>query len=284
MWDANWITSKGKGKLTRRTYNQLQAAIAERSQAVGRAVVGSQKNKYERVRKSDRLALHNEVTALISYYIDHTDNDGNWEGQSIIPYWTESDILTAIGDTARIPAPNNHINVANWGNQTRKIINMLRWTRVDIDTIDYRFKWSGWQGDYATAKTTFESAVFTDSLGGGRTYGSVESSGYSIAFKDESLSFNLNIDADVILYSTFHGYFAPFFSRGYVFNANIYYNMYEGTHAVGVNSTGFCLFDNRPINTYPPEPPVKGSWSDALGEYFLIAKFDATNGFQYKDW
>lgn len=126
-WDDNWEESEGVGKRPRRSYNQLQAAIAQHSIALDRVEVGEQLVIGERVRRSMRQALHSEISSLIILFVNHTFNSGVFEGQTSIPNWTTIDIIAEIGDDERLPVPNDHINVADWNNQNRKIINLLRY-------------------------------------------------------------------------------------------------------------------------------------------------------------
>jgi len=129
--DANWTTSEGKGKLTRRAFNQVRTTCEERTKGAYRTMpsgIAIDLVKYERVRRSLRQLIHDEVTALITLYANHTVNGGVFEGLASIPQWTESDILTAIGDAERLPVPNDHLNAAAWNYQTLKILTKLQWS------------------------------------------------------------------------------------------------------------------------------------------------------------
>jgi len=133
--DANWTTSEGKGKLTRRAFNQVRKFCEQRTWGAGLtmpALINAEITHYGRVTKAHRLALHNLVSSLISYYANHTDNEGNWDGAPSIPVWTESALLSEIADDDfpdRIDCPNDHLKAADWNWQTLQILNLLKWVK-----------------------------------------------------------------------------------------------------------------------------------------------------------
>jgi hypothetical protein len=305
-WDTNWETSGGKGKLTRKAYNQLQAGIAQRSQGARNPVVGAQLNKYQRVTASMRLVLHNKVSELIVLYTNHTVNGGNYNGQSTIPEWTEADILTAIGDDSRLPAPSDHINVADWNNQTRKIINLLRWVQevfsFGAGRSIKRRKTSGSQGSWASAKSAFDSAGYTGNNPYNTFFYSYHSTfgSYSIDFNDTKWNYttNTHFKHSTIMYfpsTSGAGSYSHWFTFGLMANENKYNSVYSiGEQDKSLNVTTDWLIENGFTSTpYPPEPISLGDvWMNQLGINdgatvafgVGIRKFDGPNGFTYKDW
>lgn len=97
--------------------------------------------------------FQNHITQAIPYFVNHTDNNGNWDSmQSDIPCWTESDILSEIGASQRIPAPAVNEGVgADWVIQQYKILNLLRWRKKRIYDATRKTRWvdhkHGWQDD-----------------------------------------------------------------------------------------------------------------------------------------
>ena len=90
------------------------------------------------------------VDDLISRFINHTDHEGDWNGQTIIPNWTINSILSDIGDLARIHPefsqrsgvfiPNQECvfdSLSSWYFQTRKILDMLRWVKKTLTPTTY---------------------------------------------------------------------------------------------------------------------------------------------------
>ena len=77
------------------------------------------------------LAFHSNISDLIPQYLNHTDNGGDWTGKLTFKQWTESDIITAIGDEERYPVPTAGHLLDKWIIQQYKIINLLRWTLLN---------------------------------------------------------------------------------------------------------------------------------------------------------
>jgi hypothetical protein len=72
-------------------------------------------------------------------FVNHLDSAGAWHGKdwsrsvetTAFPLWTESVILTAIGETTREPSPAKLKTITPaWLLQTKKIINFLLWIRT----------------------------------------------------------------------------------------------------------------------------------------------------------
>jgi len=97
-------------------------------------------------------AIQAAITALIPLFINHTDNGGNWSGQSDVPMWTESAILSAIGAESRLI--QNKMNVsADWITQQYKIINMLKWSKNINRSRNVKIR-----GGYGTSESSQDDA------------------------------------------------------------------------------------------------------------------------------
>ena len=290
-WDANWTTSEGVGKLTRRSYNQLQAAIEERSKGAGRSVVGSQLNKYQRVTKSLRQALHNEVSNLIPLYVNHTlpvGDPGNYDGEDESPLWTEATILTAIGDATRETVPNDHLKCAKWNNQIRKIVNLLRWTMQTVHSEQQYYRGSGSQATWALAESVFNSASWAV-LGGVKRLEFRNTNQYEKF--GTKLYFTVNFPPTAAHHHDVFYVFCTTSTPGAIFlpwgNLDIYnkYNEFTTWGETGIVSRSFYVSapDSEYTNSYPIPVGTKQNWGQ---QWFYISKFDGPNGFTYRgdDW
>jgi len=113
------------------------------------------------------------VTNLIGYFINQTDNGGNWTNvpstsstANIIPDWTEADILTSIGAASRLGVGGDKLFSKEWILQQYQILNKLVWTKTGTNNIAFNMayqKSSGWQADYTTAVAAFNAASWTTS-------------------------------------------------------------------------------------------------------------------------
>ena len=70
------------------------------------------------------------MDTLITKFVNHTNNSGSWDNQATIPNWTEATIITAIGDGSRLSAPTDPLISAPWLYQQYKMLNLLRWVKV----------------------------------------------------------------------------------------------------------------------------------------------------------
>ncbi len=76
------------------------------------------------------------ISALIPKFVNSDDSGGDWSGETLVdfaPFWNESDIITAIGDVSRLPAPS--IFKSDWSLQQYKILNKLVWARRTTTTM-----------------------------------------------------------------------------------------------------------------------------------------------------
>lgn len=131
-WNPNWITSEGKGKLLKPALNELRGALNERGVAVDRNNDPGEIFTNDIIPSDWFFFFQSGIDDILDRYANHTDSSGDWTGQDDIPLWTEADMLTAIGDAERIPAPTDPLISARWMFQQYKILNLLRWVRKVI--------------------------------------------------------------------------------------------------------------------------------------------------------
>lgn len=105
-------------------------AIKERRITTGRPLSILLADTYNPIRPNfDYVsAIHSEVSDLILSFVNNLDHGGDWTGQNTIPNWTEANILTAIGDSARI-VPTHLSTLSDWYFQTKKIMDLLVWIK-----------------------------------------------------------------------------------------------------------------------------------------------------------
>lgn len=158
-WDSNWATTQARGKLPRNVCTQIANAFEERrgnvppssllvpptiGQRLGRPVAAYDYTWFD--------AVQSLITLAFDEYANHTLGD-DYSGLSSFPKWTQTTMLTAIGDSVRIPAPTHWdgskyvldpLLVSAWAYQQYKMINMLRWRLVDFTSfglIDNRLQY-----------------------------------------------------------------------------------------------------------------------------------------------
>lgn len=132
--------------------------------------------------------IQSQTTTLIPKYANHTDNSGNWDGQSSIPKWTEATILSAISAASRLTCSRLSAQ-PDWIIQQYKIMNMLRWIHGDTGTswpyTEMQTK-TGWAGGttatFNDAVTAFNAASWSSASGSGTTV--TEDCNRLIYFKD----------------------------------------------------------------------------------------------------
>lgn len=125
--------SARQGKLLYPAYEMLRLALVERCTASSTSVPVV----LQTARAPGRIyidtwfaSFHSTMSTLITAFVNHTDNGGNWNGivpGSAAPVWTEAAILTAIGDASRVPIVD--IPTGAWSLQQYKILNKLLWTK-----------------------------------------------------------------------------------------------------------------------------------------------------------
>jgi hypothetical protein len=284
-WDANWTTSGGVGKLTRRAFNQLRSATAERAKAANYTMpvdIQSDVAKYERVTKYKRALLHNVVTNLIPKYADHTDSGGDWTGDETIVTWGEASLLAEIGDPSRESIPDDHIKAAKWNNQTRKILNLLRWVQ-ETTTGTYRHKsatgtdWNDLKTNFASASWVGSQPVYENAFDSSPSYAINNATQHSFNIDKSSQLGSLYFDADV------YEYFEPL-SGDTLWNINGTLVQKYNKLATFTNTQTFNYKNFTDTEWIDHGEPADDSSADRGGNTKVVYKFDIANGFSYRDW
>lgn len=180
-WASNWDTSEGIGKLPLVGLNELRDVLDVCLDVLDRSL---DSNIYEitdgrLIKTSWFSSFQSAVTSLYTYsvsypkrFIRHDKAQTTTNGITFCDYeaWTEPTILTAIGDSARLPAPNDWKLCGPWMYQQKKILNLMRWVRGDYDslTTSSYFKssdqaspaWpSSWSIDYSLGTNDYAMAA-----------------------------------------------------------------------------------------------------------------------------
>jgi len=300
LWDANWETSQGVGKLTERAFNQIRSACQERTLGAGRTMPGlivSDIPEGGRVRKTHRTALHNEVSALIPLYVNHllpTATPGNYNGETTIPTFTEATALAAVGDSIRLPIPNDHLNAAAWNFQTKKILNLLRWAKENIFVGGHYYGKNGSSPDWNTAVSAINAAAWTTdgikprhynfySPNQGENYEIIRNK-YEKTITNSS-GFNSIIDAYCLFGRAYDdiGDQEIFYSADY---PDAIYNKLSKTESLTINNSASAdlkIGDFTNNTTLQPNGTTILSYSWAISDGIIVKKFDAPGGFGYLD-
>jgi len=297
-WATNWVSSEGKGKLLKVALNDLRGALNGRCLAVYRTVPAncSAIGTGDIILSSWFSAFQSEITTLIGLYVNHTDNGGDWDGETTIPTWTESDIITVIGDSERYDAPTDPLISAGWMYQQYNIINLLRWAR---GTAGYQSPWQ-----------IKESAIGVTPLPWSNVVSAYNSASYQgrnfnlTCFDKQKTSTDGRIESVKIKYTIIRGdddnSFIPDYDLYQDYKKpdfQTYYN--PGGYAIGeyqkIDSGSYLISEYNKSTPYieydydTTEPSVGnfgyiGSGIIPKLGTFLVVKFDGTNGFTYKDW
>jgi len=189
-WATNWDSSEGKGKLLKSALNDLRGAMDERCDAVGRTVPANCPviATGDLVLSSWFSAFQSEMSTLITTYIDHTDNGGDWDGLATIPNWTVANILTELGET-RVDAPTDPLISAPWLYQQYKLLELLRWDKISAtlgttgQTKQYlsNISWADCETNFVGATPTSSSFSFWMWYNGEHLGGNVALKGYFLS-------------------------------------------------------------------------------------------------------
>lgn len=304
-WDANIPSTKFVGKLPLQSFNNLMGAIRERCNAAGVSIpasLNSDLTKFELLPSSWFSDFQSTMTTLIPLYVNHTDNSGNWDGQTAIPAWTESDILALCDTTTRIPIPNDHLKAADWNWQNYQMLNLMRWRSATFSWTygDYLYAWKnegypGW-GELAwpNAVADFQSkswvslSTFLYSI-----YESQNSGGYGGAFTyimiarqkrhfNISNSFIFNAGTDVYLKFKV-GQQEDYENVDYpTAQLNKQY-LFDSISLSTGGSQSFTIGDNNNCGDWPGWGAQNGNSFD-LSSITGVFKFTGAGGFSYKDW
>ena len=283
------------------TMTGLRNALKERLNAIGDTLSGSvtvpEHNKLPT--KSWLNSFQGDMSSAIARYINHTDNSGDWEGESTIPDWTENSIIAAIGDPERYSVPD--IPLAKWAKQQYDIINLLRWaTGVSARQVPWKQKEvTPGSGSWADVVTAFNNASYVNSTtnlrifrrrknsGGGGTIDHVKIF-YTLTRQDDSGQFGADYDlyqkftlnngnTSVDIYSSADGYLQ-----------DKHYKQETGSFAVSTYSQSSAekavTIDYSEPGTEDKDIGLVASTNQLSTGTTLVLKFDGANGFEYKDW
>jgi hypothetical protein len=228
------------------------------------------------------------MDGLIPSYINHTVQLND---PTNITMWTESTILTAIGDTVRYSIPTSPIISAKWMYQQYKIINLLRWITVSgsVAGVGDSEAREGTGTTINDAIDDYNNNSWYSTTDGGlytvRDYASVFSTtirhnrGYPTLITNRATDI---VRADTDLYvkaeaSTGYTYSSP---DGYI--EGEYYNIGHVTN----HGSGIVKADDIKQHSLITTAPVYSSASCVFNSAHSIAvsKFDIPTGFKYKDW
>ena len=304
LWDTNWEPSQGVGKLTERAFNQLRGGCQNRTLGAGRtmpALIAADIPEGGRVTRAHRAALHNEVSALIPLYVNHllpTATPGNYNGEATIPVFSEATILTAVGDSVRLPVPNDHINAAAWNFQTKKIINLLRWGQISITPVIttpnvkslYRQNIS-----YSDAISAFNGFGFgygelpiqygVGHVVRGNAAGPAASPGFYVhLWRSRFIYTYTNGLTHSLQLQYYTKFIAPsggiYLNNDYSVSANIFNTLESETTLVPTESHIISVGDINNCSITPSYPDLLG-WN--ISNCTIIKKFDGAGGFPYLD-
>jgi hypothetical protein len=77
--------------------------------------------------KSFTDEIQSIITTLIPKFANHTDNSGDWDGQTTIPAWSESSLMTHLSASRLTVAQISALGT--WCKQQYEILNHLRWIK-----------------------------------------------------------------------------------------------------------------------------------------------------------
>jgi len=112
----------------------IRLAIRERQLAAGLTPSGYFVETYDLhllPAKTFADAVQSAMTDLITRYVNHTDNGGDWNGvafSALAPAWTAAALIEAIEAESRL-TPDRLSPVDAWAFQQYQMLNMLRWTK-----------------------------------------------------------------------------------------------------------------------------------------------------------
>lgn len=258
---------------------------------------------------NDMQAFHSTISSLIPGFVNHTDNGGNWDGQTTIPNWTEATILTSIGDASRLAISQLSPDTKAWFVQQYKILNLLKWTQIH-----YYYGWhSGYYSSRSVVGAGFTwSAALADAIskynaqpwdtGQWGNWGDCGSAGLTVYYSGMPwiperpnliylmasryyLDYENKTPFDISL--TVYGYT---YSGGnpyidFINKNSIAERWYSITPEISITANSICDYgyiDNWATQNIPLSIPGAEE-GYAIGridtDYFYILKFDGANGF-----
>ena len=166
------------------------------------------------------------VTQLIAAHVNHTDQSGNWTGETVIPNWTEELILIDIGDAERYSIAKINTISPQWFKQQYDILNRLKWHSIP----------------YTNNDSFYADRKFAQALGGGQTWNDCESIFAATAWTEV----NLGVPGAGYHYRGFASVPEPNFYK----QAHRYKISYSFTHSF-VFDVDFYVMPLVPPSAYP---------------------------------
>jgi len=263
-------------------------------------------------------AIQSSITALIIKFCNHTDSGGDWSGFSYVaPAWTESDILTAIEDDARLSLTFLNPILASWAFQQYKILNLLKWIKntftsnwkydsknafVSSDPLGTPppYNWESAASYYGESFSTIQTGQYNTSVPPSfAAANGIHASRYTydiLRFSKQvyirSLP-SINKTADFYIYTQLPSLFvlysnAVFDGQGDSFIENAYNKAAIIADETVSTEIMFDWISN--LASVPPNRPTQQGttmvWSTpaTATATAAIIKFDGANGFKFRDW
>ena len=306
-WEASFIEA------IIRAYNERAITASRTFPTAGiTPISAAYVDNKKKLTTADLITIHDAIVALVPHYIDHVYNDGDFSGETIIPAWTWDKILSASGITdASYPNSKVHAKsdlIKQWAIQCYKVLNLLRWNRMDMIYKSDRYyrQGQGVNADYATALASAQSAynaaswtahtnASNSSCYGAYTYD--YSNRYVISLFNAVCKYGADIpvygfgtiDVDeylpamIVNKHTPPTFYTVFYSEeGFLQNFSL---MGSGT---AIEGERYTTEEHGDRDIYPPSPDDHGLCVSSNGSKFwagkdaaLILKF---TGFAFRDW
>ncbi len=248
----------------------------------------------------DYLAtVQSSMTTLISRFVDHTFNSGNYAGETSIPHWNSTSLMAHLGES-RLPAPATADLINDWLMQQYRIINLLRWisrnTNTSTPSDAFRNASTPYAGGSPTAGelATHVSDWASSSWGAGSGLAREGAkSGYSGGFINSQrtklnhrITYTYSVGAiEVDVYDEIfngNGGTLDTTELGGNYNPGEFAKMYGD---LSITFSGLTIIQVGDIEAIPNKYASSGSFGwGALPNGRFVLKFDGVNGFTFKDW
>lgn len=192
---------------------EIVAAINERATVVGEATLTTPAVNDAWFSASNVAVVQQKIEDLVPYFVDHTDNGGDWDGvaaeANVGPAWVwggagshditiaaHADVGSGNGDwtrkygaggasTAYGPGQQGDILAGPYLNEMYRTLNMLRWRKDEGSRVNNGTDTSGYTGTFihATANAAWADVV-------ANYPGSWSGTGGNLAFSNSALSFD----------------------------------------------------------------------------------------------
>lgn len=251
-------------------------------------------------------AIQSAATALMPKFVNHTDNGGDWSGQTEIPYWTEADVLIEIDSLERLELGHLSPLSAEWCFQQYQILNLLRWI-LEKPALTYNHAYKsvsegagvgGSSSDaVAAAQAAFEAKSWTEAGEGTwvcQESGLIANPYWTASFasgrgklRAQNLGYSNSINCDIDMYIfpvTFMDVGVYNSSDGFIENE---FNLFQSFSNVSAQYTySNYLFDYMqdpaPEGVQYYECYVHSSAHTNYTGYHNVLKYDIANGFKFQ--